>query len=111
PRQRIGGLLTRDRQPRGRPLHRGPRAVPAAAGRGAAGRMTKRPTIRIDPIMCDGHGLCAELLPEHIRLDDWGYPIVGADPVAPELVKLARRAEAACPTLALRLETRRDGAR
>ena len=44
--------------------------------------MTKRTTIRIDPIMCDGHGLCAELLPEHIRLDDWGYPIVDAEPVA-----------------------------
>jgi ferredoxin len=73
--------------------------------------MTRRTTIRIDPIMCDGHGLCAELLPEHIRLDDWGYPIVDADPVAPELVKLARRAEAACPTLALLLETRRDRAR
>ena len=60
--------------------------------------MTRRTTIRIDPIMCDG-------------LDDWGYPIVDAEPVAPELVKLARRAEAACPTLALLLETRRDRAR
>jgi ferredoxin len=73
--------------------------------------MSKRTTIRIDPIMCDGHGLCAELLPEHIRLDDWGYPIVDAEPVAPELVRLARRAEVACPTLALLLETRRDRAR
>jgi ferredoxin len=72
--------------------------------------MTKRTTIRIDPIMCEGHGLCAELLPEHIRLDDWGFPIVDAEPVRPALARLARRAEAACPTLALLLETSRDQA-
>ena len=73
--------------------------------------MTRQLTLRLDPIACDAHGLCAELLPEHIRLDDWGYPIVDAEPVRPELVKLARRAEAACPTLALLLESRRDRAR
>ena len=70
--------------------------------------MTKELTIRLDPIACDGHGLCAELLPEHIRLDDWGYPIIGDGPVAPEQAALARRAVAACPTLALALEARRE---
>jgi ferredoxin len=70
--------------------------------------VTTRVTIRVDPIACDAHGLCAELLPEHIRLDDWGYPIVGDEPVAPDRVALARRAAAACPTLALALETRRE---
>jgi ferredoxin len=70
--------------------------------------MTRRVGIRVDPIACAGHGLCAELLPERIRLDDWGYPIVDGDPVAPELVSLARRAAAACPTLALVLEARRE---
>jgi ferredoxin len=74
-------------------------------------RRARRTTIRIDPIMCDGHGLCAELLPEHIRLDDWGYPIADPAPVRPDLVRLARRAEAACPTLALLLETHRDRGR
>jgi ferredoxin len=64
-------------------------------------------TIRLDPIACDGHGLCAELLPEHIRLDDWGYPMVAGGPVAPENVALARRAVGACPRLALTLEGRR----
>ena len=73
--------------------------------------MTRRLTLRVDPIACDGHALCAELLPEHIRLDDWGYPIVDGEPVAPELVSLARRAAAACPTLALLLEARREPAR
>ena len=70
--------------------------------------MTKQLTIRLDPIACDAHGLCAELLPEHIRLDDWGYPIIAGDPVAREHVALARRAAAACPTLAIALETRRE---
>jgi len=70
--------------------------------------MREELTIRLDPIACDGHGLCAELLPEHIRLDDWGYPIVARDPVAPENAALARRAVGACPKLALALERRRD---
>jgi ferredoxin len=70
--------------------------------------VSKQHTIRLDPIACDAHGLCAELLPEHIRVDDWGYPIVAGDPVAPENVALARRAVAACPTLALALEARRE---
>ena len=37
--------------------------------------------LSIDRIKCDGHGLCAELLPELIRLDDWGYPIITPGPV------------------------------
>ena len=63
-----------------------------------------RPTLHVDRILCDGHGLCAELLPELIRLDDWGYPIVRPDPVPAHLDAHARRAVAACPLLALRLQ-------
>ncbi len=58
----------------------------------------------VNPITCEGHGMCAELLPELIRLDDWGYPIVDTSPVPIALLDLARRAELACPTLAIRLE-------
>ena len=61
-------------------------------------------TLRVNPIACDGRGLCAELLPERVRLDDWGYPIVDGTPVPRSLEPHARRAVAACPTLALRLE-------
>ena len=57
----------------------------------------------IDRTRCAGHGLCAELLPELIRLDDWGYPIIAAGPVPDHLAAHARRAVAACPALALRL--------
>jgi ferredoxin len=52
--------------------------------------------------------LCAELLPEHIALDEWGYPIVDGNPVDPALLDLARRAADACPTLALLLDRDED---
>lgn len=67
----------------------------------------KHTTVHVDPIGCAGHGLCAELLPERIRLDDWGYPIVDGEPLTPDLVAHARRAADACPTLALVLQARR----
>ena len=57
----------------------------------------------VDPIVCDGHGLCAELLPELIELDDWGYPILRSAAVPRELAAYARRAVVACPVLALKL--------
>ena len=59
--------------------------------------------LRLDPIACDGHGLCAELFPEWIALDDWGFPILRSGPIPRELEEHARRAAEACPVLALRL--------
>jgi ferredoxin len=60
--------------------------------------------VRVDPITCEAHGLCAELLPERIRLDDWGYPIIDDRPIPHALLDHARRAVAACPVVALRLQ-------
>jgi ferredoxin len=60
--------------------------------------------LRVDPIICDGHGVCAELFPERVALDDWGYPIVDSEPIGRDLLGHARRAVAACPVLALTLE-------
>lgn len=65
--------------------------------------MSPKRRLAVNPIACDAHGLCAELLPELIRLDEWGYPIVDPAAVPPHLEALARRAVAACPTLALKL--------
>jgi ferredoxin len=59
--------------------------------------------VEVDPIKCEAHGLCAELLPERITLDEWGYPLIDQTPVPMGLDGLARRAVSACPTLALRL--------
>jgi ferredoxin len=67
--------------------------------------------LRVNPIACDGHGLCAELLPELIHLDEWGYPIIDGRNVPKELLSHARRAVDVCPTLALALaRTERDPA-
>jgi len=57
----------------------------------------------IDRIRCDGHGLCAELLPELIRLDDWGYPIIATGSIPAHLMSHAERAVEGCPVLALTL--------
>ena len=62
-----------------------------------------RTELVVDRIACDGFGMCAELLPELIELDDWGYPIVAAGGVPDALLDHARRAVKVCPVLALRL--------
>ena len=59
--------------------------------------------LEVDWVACDGHGLCAALLPERVELDDWGYPVI-ADPDVPRALRgRARAAVSACPALALRL--------
>jgi ferredoxin len=58
--------------------------------------------LEVNPIACTAHGLCAELLPELIQLDEWGYPML-AESVPVHLEAHARRAVSACPALALRL--------
>jgi ferredoxin len=58
--------------------------------------------LAVDPIRCHAHGLCREILPELVELDEWGYPII--DPEVPrELERAARQAVRSCPTLAMRL--------
>jgi ferredoxin len=57
--------------------------------------------LAVDPIRCTGHGLCAELLPEGIRLDEWGYPLIASDDLPPDLARTARRVVEQCPTRAL----------
>lgn len=68
--------------------------------------MSRRLHLAVDRIKCDGSGLCAELLPELIRLDDWGYPILAPGPVPEHLRPLAERVVEECPVLAIAL--RRD---
>jgi ferredoxin len=58
----------------------------------------------IDPTKCAGRGLCAELLPELIQLDDWGFPLIADVPLHGDLARHAKRAVAACPELALFLD-------
>ena len=61
--------------------------------------------LRVNPTLCTGYGYCAEIVPELITVDDWGYPIVDGGPIDSESVsKLARKAIATCPRLALLLD-------
>jgi ferredoxin len=64
--------------------------------------------LRVNPIACEAHGMCAELLPERITLDEWGYPLIDERPLSRELVEHARRAVQACPTFALLMERERS---
>lgn len=66
--------------------------------------MIQRLTLRVDPIACDGRAVCAEILPELITLDDWGFPIIRDGPVPDHLHDEAREAIRICPKLALRLD-------
>jgi ferredoxin len=63
--------------------------------------MTER--LIVNPIDCKAHGACAELLPEMITRDEWGYPIVDPPPRPPPPIRAAPQGVNACPTLALRL--------
>jgi ferredoxin len=64
--------------------------------------------ITIDPVACDAYGFCAELLPEAIALDEWGYPIVDGRPLPSELVALAKRAARDCPKRAIALREKKS---
>lgn len=59
--------------------------------------------LHVNMIECDGHGMCAELVPELIGLDEWGYPVISSEPVSPHLRRHAKRAVTLCPMLALKL--------
>ena len=66
--------------------------------------MIRRTRLTVDPIACDGRGLCAELLPGFIRLDDWGFPVISPRDVPAEFQAEAATVVRLCPRLALRLE-------
>ncbi len=61
--------------------------------------------LQVDMIQCDAYGYCAELLPDVIELDEWGYPMISGE-VSAQGLDEARRAAAACPKLALRVARR-----
>lgn len=65
--------------------------------------------LHVDWTRCDGHGLCADLLPEVLTRDEWGYPVARDAGNAELRVERgvephARRAANMCPLLALSLQ-------
>jgi ferredoxin len=63
--------------------------------------------LHVDWTRCDGHGSCAELLPDVLSVDDFGFPVARSrerDPAIPSRqVPAARHAVRSCPVMALRL--------
>lgn len=59
--------------------------------------------LALDWSRCDGHGLCAHVVPGFIRLDGNGYPAFPATPVPTWLREGVLKAVKVCPELALRL--------
>jgi len=68
--------------------------------------VTGQRILRVNAIACAGRGLCAEIAPELITLDDWGFPLIQPGPVPPGLMADAEAAVRICPLLALRLAER-----
>jgi ferredoxin len=61
--------------------------------------------LRVNPILCNGYGYCAEIVPELVSLDDWGFPIVNSSAIDDDnILRLAERAAATCPRLAVLFE-------
>lgn len=59
--------------------------------------------LEVDWTRCDGHGMCAQLLPNRIALDEWGFPVIASSPIRATEQTNVRRAIGVCPALALRL--------
>lgn len=65
--------------------------------------MSRELELAINWIACDGYGLCGDLAPDLIELDDWRYPIMPKGPLPSELLDEARRIVDCCPMKALAL--------
>jgi ferredoxin len=57
--------------------------------------------LRVNPVACDGIGICAYLAPDLVRLDSWGFPMLSGDALTPREQRQARRAMSGCPHRAL----------
>jgi ferredoxin len=60
--------------------------------------------LRVDPVACDAFGHCAELAPQLISLDEWGYPVLNDHPLDRSEQKEVKRAISMCPRKALFLQ-------
>src|SRR5262249_36003498 len=57
--------------------------------------------LRVDPVACDGIGICQHVAPTLVRADSWGYPIVSDRPLRGAGRRAADAAVASCPRRAL----------
>jgi ferredoxin len=57
--------------------------------------------LSIDPVACDGLGMCAHQAPDVIELDPWGYPVISQEQLEGAQADQAQHAIRACPRKAL----------
>ncbi|HET9655693.1 MAG TPA: ferredoxin [Kineosporiaceae bacterium] len=62
------------------------------------------PRLRVDPVACDGIGMCAHVAPRLVGVDSWGYPVVDGSPLDRRSARSAAAAVSSCPRRALFLE-------
>ena len=65
--------------------------------------MTAPVRLVVDPVACDGIGMCALVSSGLVRLDSWGYPVLPAAALTGQEHRQASQAVAACPRRALLL--------
>lgn len=80
--------------------------TPRPGGRAPAPPTPAGQRLHVDWTRCDGHGLCAELLPGRVVMDEWGFPVIRKASVSAGETTDVRRAVTLCPALALRLADR-----
>lgn len=66
---------------------------------------TAGPRLRVDPVACDGIGMCAHVAPRLIGVDSWGYPMPASHHLSRREARTAAAAVSCCPRRALFLET------
>lgn len=106
-----GRLSTARHRPRTQTVHRGtgvPGTGPLALLPREAQETGTAERFAMDWTRCDGHALCASVVPELIRTGRDGYPVVSDTAIPPYLAARARVAVRRCPELALRVERNRD---
>ncbi len=59
--------------------------------------------LEINPLLCNGHGICVLMAPDILALDPWGFPVQLCDRLVSRDLQAANRAIKACPQAALRL--------
>ncbi len=57
----------------------------------------------VNPVACDGIGMCTQLAPDVVTTDSWGFPVVLRGDLSDDEVRQAERAVAGCPRRALLL--------
>ena len=57
----------------------------------------------VNPVACDGIGMCTQLAPDVVTTDTWGFPVAPDRDLSEREVKQTKRAVAGCPKRALLL--------